>query len=111
MLSVSKGSAHVQGRLQCRLFCVLLCHSAQHALGMAAMHPTRCVRFDQVSPEVRVLQMDPVTRTITPTEFEGVKLVSFGWAGQGSAIMRGPMVSGAPWDGNARSKHPMALAV
>ena len=48
----------------------------------------------QVSPEVRVLVMDPVTRTIRPTEFEGVKLVSFGWAGQGSAIMRGPMVSG-----------------
>ncbi len=59
------------------------------------MQLTRCVRFGQVSPEVRVLQMDPVTRTITPTEFEGVKLVSFGWAGQGSAIMRGPMVSGA----------------
>ena len=41
-----------------------------------------------------MLQMDPVTRSIQPTEFEGVKLVSFGWAGQGSAIMRGPMVSG-----------------
>ena len=47
-----------------------------------------------VSPEVRVLQMNPETRQITPTEFEGVKLVSFGFAGQGSAIMRGPMVSG-----------------
>jgi hypothetical protein len=47
-----------------------------------------------VSPEVRVLQMDPATRHLTPTEFEGVKLVSFGFAGQGSAIMRGPMVSG-----------------
>ena len=35
-----------------------------------------------------MLQMDPVTRSIQPTEFEGVKLVSFGWAGQGSAIMR-----------------------
>ena len=42
-----------------------------------------------------MLQMDPVTRSIQPTDFEGVKLVSFGWAGQGSAIMRGPMVSGA----------------
>lgn len=48
-----------------------------------------------VSPEVRVLVMDPETRTINPTEYEGVKLVSFGFAGQGSAIMRGPMVSGA----------------
>ena len=41
-----------------------------------------------------VLQMDPQTRAIKPTEYEGVKLVSFGYAGQGSAIMRGPMVSG-----------------
>ncbi|CAL6410702.1 unnamed protein product [Bathycoccus prasinos] len=32
--------------------------------------------------------------TITPVEYEGVKVVSFGYAGQGSAIMRGPMVSG-----------------
>lgn len=47
-----------------------------------------------VSPEVTVLQMDPTTRAITPPEYEGVKLVSFGFAGQGSAIMRGPMVSG-----------------
>lgn len=29
-----------------------------------------------------------------PVEYEGVKAVSFGYAGQGSAIMRGPMVSG-----------------
>ena len=34
-------------------------------------------------------------QAITPVEYEGVKAVSFGWAGQGSAIMRGPMVSGA----------------
>ena len=47
-----------------------------------------------VDPELRVLQMDPETRAITPTLYEGVKLVSFGFAGQGSAIMRGPMVSG-----------------
>ena len=48
-----------------------------------------------VTPEVRVMAMDPQTRALTPTEYEGVKLVSFGFAGQGSAIMRGPMVSGA----------------
>jgi len=33
-------------------------------------------------------------QAIYPTEYEGVKVVSFGYAGQGSAIMRGPMVSG-----------------
>jgi MinD-like ATPase involved in chromosome partitioning or flagellar assembly len=33
-------------------------------------------------------------QAITPVEYEGVKAVSFGFAGQGSAIMRGPMVSG-----------------
>ena len=49
-----------------------------------------------VSPALRVLKMDPATRALEPTEYEGVKLVSFGFAGQGSAIMRGPMVSGAP---------------
>ncbi len=47
-----------------------------------------------VSPEVRVMEMDPATRAIYPTEYEGVKLVSFGFAGQGAAIMRGAMVSG-----------------
>ncbi|PSC74969.1 fe-S cluster assembly factor chloroplastic [Micractinium conductrix] len=47
-----------------------------------------------ISPELRVLQMDPETKAITPVEYEGVKAVSFGYAGQGSAIMRGPMVSG-----------------
>ncbi|KAK9817738.1 hypothetical protein WJX72_001464 [[Myrmecia] bisecta] len=47
-----------------------------------------------ISPEIRVLQMDPETRAITPVEYEGVKAVSFGFAGQGAAIMRGPMVSG-----------------
>ncbi|KAI3429423.1 hypothetical protein D9Q98_005518 [Chlorella vulgaris] len=47
-----------------------------------------------ISPQIRVLQMDPETKAITPVEYEGVKAVSFGFAGQGSAIMRGPMVSG-----------------
>jgi len=36
-----------------------------------------------VSPEIRVLEMDPETKEIKPTEYEGVKLVSFGFAGQG----------------------------
>ena len=49
-----------------------------------------------VSPEERVMRMDPRTRALNPTEYGGVKLVSFGFAGQGSAIMRGPMVSGEP---------------
>ncbi|CAA0808798.1 Fe-S cluster assembly factor HCF101-chloroplastic [Striga hermonthica] len=47
-----------------------------------------------VSPENRLLEMNPETRTIIPTEYMGVKIVSFGFAGQGRAIMRGPMVSG-----------------
>ncbi|XP_039117297.1 fe-S cluster assembly factor HCF101, chloroplastic [Dioscorea cayenensis subsp. rotundata] len=47
-----------------------------------------------VSPENRLLEMNPATKTIIPTEYLGVKLVSFGFAGQGRAIMRGPMVSG-----------------
>ena len=47
-----------------------------------------------VKPDPPVLQMDPETKAITPPQFEGVKVVSFGFAGQGSAIMRGPMVSG-----------------
>ncbi|KAF3786035.1 Fe-S cluster assembly factor [Nymphaea thermarum] len=47
-----------------------------------------------VSPEDRLLEMNPETGTILPTEYLGVKLVSFGFAGQGRAIMRGPMVSG-----------------
>ncbi|XP_078438638.1 ATP binding protein [Wolffia australiana] len=47
-----------------------------------------------VSPEVRVLEMNPETKAIIPTEYLGVKMVSFGFAGQGRAIMRGPMVSG-----------------
>lgn len=47
-----------------------------------------------VNPEVKVLEMDLETQLLKPIEYEGVKLVSFGYAGQGSAIMRGPMVSG-----------------
>ncbi len=47
-----------------------------------------------VKPDPPVLQMDPETKAIMPPQFEGVKVVSFGFAGQGSAIMRGPMVSG-----------------
>lgn len=40
------------------------------------------------------MQMDPETKALTPVEYLDVKCVSFGFAGQGSAIMRGPMVSG-----------------
>ncbi|KAF6172912.1 hypothetical protein GIB67_035466 [Kingdonia uniflora] len=47
-----------------------------------------------VSPENRILEMNPEKKTIIPTEYLGVKLVSFGFAGEGRAIMRGPMVSG-----------------
>jgi Mrp family chromosome partitioning ATPase len=42
----------------------------------------------------RVLEMDPTTRALTPLSIAGVACVSFGWAGQGAAIMRGAMVSG-----------------
>ncbi|PKA58917.1 Cytosolic Fe-S cluster assembly factor NBP35 [Apostasia shenzhenica] len=47
-----------------------------------------------VSPENHLLQMNPETKSVLPVEYLGVKLVSFGFAGQGRAIMRGPMVSG-----------------
>ncbi|KAK9749757.1 hypothetical protein RND81_02G148100 [Saponaria officinalis] len=47
-----------------------------------------------VSPDNRLLEMNPETRTIIPTEYLGVKLILFGFSGQGRAIMRGPMVSG-----------------
>ncbi|KAI0493868.1 hypothetical protein KFK09_023994 [Dendrobium nobile] len=47
-----------------------------------------------VSPENRLLEMSPENKTILPAEYLGVKLVSFGFVGQGRAIMRGPMVSG-----------------
>ncbi|XP_057967974.1 fe-S cluster assembly factor HCF101, chloroplastic [Malania oleifera] len=47
-----------------------------------------------VSPEKRLLEMNPEKGSIIPTEYLGVKLVSFGFAGKGRAIMRGPMVSG-----------------
>jgi Mrp family chromosome partitioning ATPase/DUF971 family protein len=46
------------------------------------------------SPDPAVLEMDAQTKAITPCEYQGVKLVSFGFTGQGAAIMRGPMVSG-----------------
>lgn len=72
-----------------------------------------------VSPELRILAMDPETRAIRPTEYEGVKLVSFGFAGQGSAIMRGAMVSGlitqmlttAEWGETPRRGQPRACAL
>lgn len=47
-----------------------------------------------ISPETRVLYSDKETNWIQPVEYESVKAVSFGYAGQGAAIMRGPMVSG-----------------
>jgi Mrp family chromosome partitioning ATPase len=46
------------------------------------------------APDPPILRMDPQTRALAPAEYLGVKLVSFGFAGQGSAIMRGAMVSG-----------------
>lgn len=36
-----------------------------------------------VSPKHRVLEMDPVTKELQPADYHGVKLVSFGFAGQG----------------------------
>eukprot|EP00667_Euglena_gracilis_P006670 EG_transcript_6735 len=47
-----------------------------------------------ISPSFPLHEMDPATRALTPVDYEGVKGVSFGFLGQGSAIMRGPMVSG-----------------
>eukprot|EP00210_Caulerpa_lentillifera_P000571 g552.t1 len=36
-----------------------------------------------VTPKHRVLEMDPITKEIQPADYHGVKLVSFGFAGQG----------------------------
>ncbi|GMH29131.1 hypothetical protein Nepgr_030974 [Nepenthes gracilis] len=47
-----------------------------------------------VSPEHRLLEMNPEKMTILPTDTSPVKLVSFGLSRQGSAVMLGPMVSG-----------------
>ncbi|GMH29199.1 hypothetical protein Nepgr_031042 [Nepenthes gracilis] len=47
-----------------------------------------------VSPEHRLLEMNPEKRTIIPTKYLGVKLVSFGFTGQGRAVMQGTMVFG-----------------
>jgi len=47
-----------------------------------------------ISPEFPLHEMDAETRALTPVSYEGVSGVSFGFLGQGSAIMRGPMVSG-----------------
>ena len=49
-----------------------------------------------VSPELRVLQMHPETKEITPTVYEGVKLVSFGFAGQGKRLV-------SAWDSNGNA--------
>ena len=47
-----------------------------------------------VSPEQDLLEMEPETNLIKPVEYMGVKHCSFGFTGQGAAVMRGPMVSG-----------------
>lgn len=36
-----------------------------------------------VSPEFRLMERDPITKQITPIDYQGVKLVSFGFANQG----------------------------
>lgn len=104
------------------------------ATACTAAAPTQVGIFDadvygpslptMVSPELRILRMNPDTRAITPTEYEGVQLVSFGFAGQGSAIMRGAMVSGliqqmltttewgeAHWGGHTEAQAGMSVCV
>ena len=46
------------------------------------------------SSDEPVLGIDAETGQISPAMYEDVRLVSFGFAGQGAAVMRGPMVSG-----------------
>ena len=73
---------------------VRACSCPHDAVALVYIGSPEQSKARQVSPEAAVLRMDPATKRITPAEYMGVKLVSFGFAGQGSAIMRGPMASG-----------------
>lgn len=74
--------------------CCSICVVSVHQVGIFDADVYGPSLPTMVSPELHILRMDPDTRAITPTEYLGVELVSFGFAGQGSAIMRGAMVSG-----------------
>lgn len=75
------------GGAVCVCVCGYVCMHECHRL-YTCMHV--CVRVCACM----CVQMDAETKAITPVDYLGVKAVSFGYAGQGSAIMRGPMVSG-----------------
>ena len=66
-------------------------------VSMTDMYQIPALHESLIQGLTRVLHniaQDAETREIQPTEYLGVQLVSFGFAGQGSAIMRGPMASG-----------------
>ncbi len=69
-------------------------------IGYVCLEHQYCVLLNQlvvalITAVFRVVCLQEAeTKAIIPTEYMGVKLVSFGFAGQTSAIMRGPMVSG-----------------
>jgi Mrp family chromosome partitioning ATPase len=69
-------------------------------IGYVCLEHQYCVLLNQLGVALItavfhvVCLQEAETKAIIPTEYMGVKLVSFGFAGQTSAIMRGPMVSG-----------------
>ncbi|KAL0038142.1 hypothetical protein WJX79_004577 [Trebouxia sp. C0005] len=72
---------------------VIAVSSCKGGVGKSTTAVNLAYTLAQMGARVGILDADIYGPSL-PTMFEGVKVVSFGFAGQGSAIMRGPMVSG-----------------